>query len=213
MVAVITLNHPIPGLMRVGQTLAVSGRVRPAAIGAEVALEYRAPAGALPNNWTPVAEATAGPGGRFSLRWQLTKASAPAILDVRLAAIRHHRTIASTAPTMLAIGPAAVPCAAPVPPAVDIPFGDGWIEGGAIIQGGPFPGVYECVSEPYTVTATNTATGQVAATMTVPGGDSYTLVVPAGSYTLTTTGGCPARGSATVTAAVGTTASAYCDVP
>ena len=213
MLAAIALSHPIPALIRVGQTLAISGRLRPDLRDSEIALEYHAPSGALPKRWTRIAEASLGPGGTFSMRWKVTKASSPSILFVRLAAIRRHATVAVTKAGQLAIGPAVVPCAAPVPPAVNIPVGDGWIEGGLIIRGGAFPGVDECESQPYTITATNTATGAVAATMNVPGGQSYTLVVPAGTYTLKATAGCPGNGTATVSAAYGTTANTYCNVP
>ena len=213
MLAAITLSHPIPNLVRVGQTITVAGHLKNQVPRIVMALEYRGAGGAQPKKWTVLAEVSPRPNGNFRLRWEATEATTSVQLSMRVAAIRRGRTLATTKPATIAIGTAAVPCAAPVPPAVNIPVGYGWIEGGAYIMGGPFPGVEECVSQAYTVTATNTATGQVAATMTVQGGHSYTLVVPAGSYTLTTTGGCPAHGTATVTAARGTTADANCDVP
>jgi hypothetical protein len=117
--------------------------------------------------------------------------------------------MAQTKPVQSAIGPAAQSCAQPPPPAVDIPVGDGWIVGGRYIEGGPFPGVYECDSEPYTVTATD-ANGVVQATQGVAGGASYTLVVPAGTYTLQSDF---CRGTATVTAGQQTQADTVCPVP
>ena len=213
MLAAITLSAPIPNLIRVGQTMTVAGRLKPGTRQTEIALEYHGMSGSQPRRWTVLAEVSPDRRGRFTLRWQATQATSSIALSMRVAAIHAGRAIATTNPATIAIGSAAVPCAAPVPPAVNIPVGDGWIEGGAYIIGGPFPGVDECESQTYTVTATDTATGQVAATMTVAGGHSYTLVVPAGSYTLSTTGGCPARGTATVSAAYGTTANADCDVP
>jgi hypothetical protein len=212
MVAAIALSQPLPTLVRVGQTVTIRGRLTPGMKGVEIALEDRGPNGQQPSSWGRLIEARAAANGAFSLRWRVGQGSSR-LVQARVAAIQRRRTIAATAAAQLAIGPAAVPCAAPVPPAVNIPVGDGWIEGGLIIQGGAFPGVYECESQPYTVTATNTATGAVAATMNVAGGHSYTLVVAAGSYTLTTTMGCPGRGTATVSAAMGTTANAFCDVP
>jgi hypothetical protein len=213
MLAAIALSHPIPNLLRVGQTMTVSGRLKPDRSKTEIALEYRGTSGLQPKRWTVLAEVSPNRAGGFTLRWQATQATSSLALSMRIAAIHGGKAIATTKPATIAIGAAAVPCAAPVPPAVNIPVGSGWIEGGAYIMGGAFPGVEECVSQTYTVTATDTATGQVAATMTVQGGHSYTLVVPAGSYTLSTAGGCPARGMATVTAGHGTTADADCDVP
>jgi hypothetical protein len=97
-----------------------------------------------------------------------------------------------------------------VPPAVNIPVGSGWIEGGVILEGGAFPGLDECQPQPYTVTATNSA-GVVATTMSVSGGHSYTLApLAAGTYTLTS-GAC--RGQATVIAGQGTMANTYCLYP
>jgi hypothetical protein len=212
MVAAITLAKPLPALVRLQQTVVVSGRVRPSVNAAVAALEYRPPPGAGRQTWTFLATASIGKNGAFSLRWKVKQLKSVPI-SLRVVAVRDVRTLAATAPVQSAIGPAAVPCAAPVPPAVNIPVGAGWIEGGLIIQGGAFPGVYECESQPYTITATNTTTGAVAARMNVAGGHSYTLVVPAGTYTLSATAGCPGRGTATVTAAMGTTANTYCDVP
>jgi hypothetical protein len=108
-----------------------------------------------------------------------------------------------------AIGPAPVLCAPPTPPAVNIPAGDGWIVGGRYTIGGPFPGIDVCDGDQYTVTATD-ANGVVQATQTVAGGQSYTLVVPAGQYTLDSDF---CRGMATVTAGRQTQADTTCAVP
>ena len=212
MVAAITLAQPLPTIVRNGQTITIAGRVKPDAAGTKIALELHGPGNLAPKSWTPVVEASPARNGAFTLRWHVSNPS-PALVQARVAAIHRHSTIAATAPAQVGIGPAAVPCAPPVPPAINIPVGFGWIEGGLIIQGGAFPGVYECESQPYTITATNTATGAVAATINVAGGHSYTIVVPAGTYTLTATAGCPGRGSATVSAGSGTTANTFCDVP
>jgi hypothetical protein len=107
------------------------------------------------------------------------------------------------------VGPAFVRCSAPVPPAINIPAGDGWIVGGLYDEGGPFPGIDECSSSGYTITAT-VADGTVAATQTVAGGHSYTLVVPAGKYTLNARF---CRGQATVTAGRQTAANTICAFP
>jgi hypothetical protein len=128
---------------------------------------------------------------------------------LRVTARRAGKLLAATAPAQTAIGPAAVYCKPPAPPAVNIPAGDGWIVGGLYIEGGPFPGIYECSSQAYTVLAKNSS-GAAAAHENVPGGHSYTLVVPAGNYTLQSNF---CRGSATVTAAKRTRANTYCYVP
>jgi hypothetical protein len=212
MVAAIALARPLPAVVRVAQTVVIGGRVKASVHAAVAELEYRAPTGAQPHAWTLLATSSLGNGSRFSLHWKVAQLKSVPI-SLRVVAVRGMRTLAATAPAQSAVGPAAVRCAPAVPPAVNIPVGSGWIEGGAYIIGGAFPGVDQCVSQTYTVTATDTATGRVAATMTIAGGHSYTLVVPAGSYTLSTIGGCPGRGTATVTAGKGTTADADCDVP
>jgi hypothetical protein len=93
---------------------------------------------------------------------------------------------------------------------VNIPVGDGWIEGGVYIEGGPFPGIYECEGQPYRIDA-ETSSGTVVASQQVAAGHSYTLApVPAGSYKLRANG---CFGSATVIAGKGTTANTNCLVP
>jgi hypothetical protein len=124
-------------------------------------------------------------------------------------ALHGGHVIAGTPSYETAIGPQRVYCAPPVPPATMIPVGDGWIVGGAIGEGGPFPGIYACLGDPYTVTATNSS-GRVAATQHVAALHSYTLVVPAGSYTLQAG---PCRGTAKVRAGRQTTANSYCYFP
>jgi hypothetical protein len=210
----LTLAHPLPTLVRVGQTLAVSGRVTGGRAGTSVELEYRGPQGQAPQSWTVLAKASPARRGRFKLSWHVSQPRAFQQVLLRVAAVRRGKLVAASTPVQTLIGPANIRCATPVPPAVNIPAGYGWIEGGLYIAGGPAPGVYQCVSGPYTVTATNTATGAVAATQTVAGGQSYTLVVPAGTYTLTTSNGvCPGSNTATVAAGHGTLADSVCNVP
>jgi hypothetical protein len=117
--------------------------------------------------------------------------------------------LAVTSRSQTFVGSAAVYCKPPVPPAVNIPPSDGWIVGGLYEQGGPFPGILECSGAAYTVTAVNSS-GTVRASQSVARRHSYTLVVPAGHYTLTS-GGC--RGTATVRAGRQTKADTYCDLP
>lgn len=127
-----------------------------------------------------------------------------------MAALKDGRLVVSTKATPSAVGPKAVYCAPPVPPAVNIPVGSGWIVGGLYLEGGPFPGIMECEQQPYTVRA-ESPSGTVVASQQVAAGHSYTLVVPAGSYALhaSTCG----TGSATVTAAHQTKANTICPVP
>ncbi|MHB8692338.1 MAG: hypothetical protein ACYDHH_13940 [Solirubrobacteraceae bacterium] len=210
----LALAQPLPSLVRVGQRLAVSGRAAGAPAGTTAELEYRGVQGQAPQSWTVLAKASVGRHGAFKLSWLVRRPTPLPLVLLRVAAVRRGRVLAASKPAQTAIGSAQVRCAAPVPPAVNIPVGDGWIEGGLYIRGGAFPGVDQCASQSYTVTATNTATGAVAATQTVAGGHSYTLVVPAGTYALTTSdGGCPGSSTATVTAAKGTTADSFCNVP
>ena len=90
-----------------------------------------------------------------------------------------------------------------------MPSGDGWITGGVYGEGGAFPGMDACLSQRYTIEALDSG-GSVAARETVPGGHSYTLVMPSGSYTLMS-GGC--RGRATVRAGQQTKANTFCLYP
>lgn len=206
--AMISISHQLPTLVRQDDRVTVKGSLTGATPGARAALELKrtAPGG----KWTVVAHARLNRHGAFTLRWRVTKRELPGPVSLRVAGLRRSGAVlVSTLPVQSAIGPAAVYCAPATPPMVAIPVGSGWIVGGRIIQGGPFPGVYECDSEQYTVTATNAA-GLPAATQTVAGGHSYTLVVPAGTYTLKSDF---CSGTATVTAGEQTAANTYCDVP
>lgn len=199
----IKLREPLPEVVRIAQRVTVSGRVRHPSRGAQVGLELERTV-----HWRLVASTGLRGSGAFSLRWRVSKI-APGPVQLRLALSSPGRPPITTAPVQSAIGPAAVYCKPPVPPAVNIPPGYGWITGGVYGQGGPFPGIFACSSSPYTVTAANSA-GAVAASETVPALSSYTLVVPAGSYMLQS-GDC--RGTATVLAGRGTKADTDCDYP
>ena len=149
------------------------------------------------------------------LRWRVPKKLAVGPLSLRLALVwppapPPRRILRATPPVQSAVGPAPVYCAPPPPIMQDIPAGDGWITGGDYIEGGPYPGVYECVSQPYTVSALD-GSGAVVASQRVAGGHSFALVVPAGTYKLR--GSSCGFGSATVTAGRGTHADVVCPVP
>jgi hypothetical protein len=199
----IRLTRTLPDLIRVNQRVTVAGQVRGAQPGAQVAVELKRDAG-----WRQTAAKSLGASGRFQLTWTV-RGRAYIQAMWRVIATGPGTSPAATPPRNVAIGPAAVYCKAPVPPAVDIPVGDGWIVGGLYGEGGPFPGIYACSSSPYTVTATDRA-GRAVASQHVAGLHSYTLVVPAGAYTLTSNG---CRGTATVKAGKQTKANTYCLYP
>jgi hypothetical protein len=202
----IRLAEAFPSLIRIGDTLRVSGRVDHGPHGTAAALEVKRTAA-----WSVVSRARLGRGGAFTLRWAVTKATQTGPVSIRVAAVKGRTLLAATRAEQVGIGPAAVACAPPVPPAVMIPAGDGWIEGGLIDEGGAFPGIDSCSTAPYTVSASN-ASGAVVATQQVAASHSYTLVVPAGTYTLQA--GMPGcRGSATVVAGQQTLANTYCLFP
>jgi hypothetical protein len=200
----ITARKPLPSVVRIGQRLTVTGRVRLPPRGAQVALQS-----ARGSHWRVLASTTLRRSGAFSLHWRVGQGTAIGPLKLRLTVIREGRLLVAGSSWQSFVGPAAVYCKPAVPPAFAIPAGDGWIVGGVYSQGGPFPGIYRCDDAPYTVTATN-ASGTVVASQNVAALHSYTLVVPAGSYMLAS-GGC--HGSATVTAGRQTQADTNCDFP
>jgi hypothetical protein len=201
----IKLSTALPAVVRQKQHVRVRGHIRGAPRHTRAALE----AMALHGSWKLVATAPIRAHRAFSLSWRVARSHPTGPLSLRVAALQHGVVLAHSPAVKSFIGPAAVPCAPPVPPGILIPPGDGWIQGGRYIIGGPFPGLDECDSESYTETATDSQ-GLVAATETLAGGHSYTLVVPAGSYTLTS-GSC--RGTATVKAGQRIKADTNCDVP
>lgn len=200
----IVLRKPLPNLVRIAQRVTVSGHVRNAPRGAHIALESK-----RTGRWRVVTRTRLGGSGAFSLRWLVQKSTALGPVKLRLVLTSRGQPLFSTAPVQTSIGSAPVYCHAPVPPAVNIPSGDGWIVGGVYSQGGPFPGFYECAGSTYTVTATNPS-GAVVASETVPPLGSYTLVLPAGRYALASDA---CRGSASVVAGRETKANTYCDDP
>ena len=202
--ASIRLARPVPDVVRIGDTLTIRGRVTHAPPRPWIALQTMR---ARP--WVTVVRARATGGGRFVLRWHVGPRTLTGPWLFRVAVLVAGRALTATHSVTVGVGPAFVRCSAPVPPAVNIPVGDGWIVGGLYDEGGPFPGIDECSPSGYTITAT-AADGTVAATQTVAGGHSYTLVVPAGTYTLNARF---CRGQATVTAGRQTAANTICAFP
>jgi hypothetical protein len=199
----IVLSRPLPSLVRVGQRIAVTGRVAHPPAHASAALQIRGP-----RPWATVAEAPVGARDGFKIRWRVSGAEGPVAL--RVVALSGERVIARTSAQQSAVGPKAVYCAPPVPPAVNIPAGDGWIVGGLYLEGGPFPGIFECEQQPYTINV-ESLSGTIVASQSVAAGHSYTVVVPAGTYKLRASS-C-GLGSGTVTAAHQTKANTVCPVP
>jgi hypothetical protein len=193
-----------PGVVRIGQTVLVSGRARHVPRTATAILQVRRGTG-----WSALAQARVGRSGSFAIRWSIPAGTPLGPVTLRLAVRRRARLLATSLPAQSAVGSAYVPCAAPTPPAMPLPAGDGWIVGGLYEEGGPFPGFDRCSPTPYTITATDSA-GTVQATQSVAAGDGYWLDVPAGTYTLTSG---PCRGQATVTAGRQTTADTLCAFP
>lgn len=128
--------------------------------------------------------------------------------QLRATLLSGRRRVAASAAVPLLVGSAIVRCHPAAPPA-SLPAGDGWIQGGVYIEGGPAPGLDECQGTPSTVTVTADS-GQLVASQNLIGGDGYALVVPAGSYQLRD-GEC--RGMATVIAGRRTVADTDCDFP
>jgi hypothetical protein len=184
--------------VRLGQVVAVSGTVTRPPARARVQLQGRTTAG-----WHALLSVSFG-GESFTLRWRVR--SRPFQLRAVLLSGRHR--VAASAAVSLLVGSAIVRCDRAVAPA-DLPAGDGWIQGGVYLQGGPAPGIDQCQSESSTVIATSVS-GSVVASRNLAGGDGYALVVPAGTYHLQD-GGC--IGAATVTAGHRTVADTDCNFP
>jgi hypothetical protein len=195
------ITATLPGEATAGTTVVLRGRVSGAPGDSTMDLERRAPTG---GRWTVVA----GSGivrGRFAITW---KPRTPSFLTIRVILVWHARTLAATKPASILIGAAPIYCATPTPPG-PLPPGDGYVVGGVYNVGGPAPGITVCQGQPNTVVVANPA-GQTVASVAVAASQSYTIVLPAGSYTLTA-GFC--RGSAKVTAGAETKADTVCPVP
>jgi hypothetical protein len=205
---VIVLSHPPQQVIRQGQTVIVRG-VAEVARGARVELESRPAYGKPTPGWQVLVVAVPPRSGRFLLRWRVPAHEQTGPVSLRVVAERRGRIVQATRATSSWVGPAPVYCAPPTPPA-SVPPGDGWIVGGLYIEGGPAPGLDECYSASYTVTATDQQ-DMVAGSEDVAGGHSYTLVLPAGSYALRA--GCSVQAQATVTAGQQTMANTACLVP
>jgi hypothetical protein len=184
--------------VRLGQVVAVSGTATHPPAHARIQLQGRTIAG-----WHSLL-AVSLHGDNFRLRWHVRAREFQ--LRAMLLSGRH-RILRSPVASVL-VGSAIVRCHPAAAPA-QLPAGDGWIEGGVYLQGGPAPGIDQCQSGSSTVTATSVS-GNMVASQELAGGDGYALVVPAGAYQLKD-GQC--TGQATVTAGRRTIADTDCDLP
>jgi hypothetical protein len=185
-----------------GQTLSVPGHVRQARAVTHVELAARTPAG---RGWRVVAHAPLRRRHAFRLRWRIPAGTASPI-ELRVLALHRSRVLARSRPILDPLAKV-VDCS----PAASQPLaaGEGAITGGDYTEGGPAPGNRICDGDPYTETATDTATGATD-TEDVPAGAGYFLMLPPGSYALKA-GVC--RGTATVTAGQVTDADTICAFP
>jgi hypothetical protein len=201
----IVLRRPLPVMIRIDQRMTVRGRVAHAPAGARVALQSGA--NAKGPRWAVQASTSVPGDGAFRLRWHVGPHT-QRLIQLRVVVLRGRNVVAATAPQRTFVGSRAIHCDPPAPPG-RVPPGDGWIVGGAYLEGGPFPGIDECEGSAYTAKAIDDA-GAVVTSETVPARHSYTLVVPAGHYEVQA-GVC--RGSATVIAGRQTKADAICAIP
>jgi hypothetical protein len=178
--------------------VAVSGTATHSPAHARVALQGRVTGG-----WHTL-QTVVLRGERFTLHWHVRTRE----FQLRATLLSGRRRIPASAAVPLLVGSAIVRCHPAAAPA-DLLTGDGWIQGGVYLQGGPAPGMDQCQGTSSTVTAT-TDSGQVVASQNLAGGDGYALVVPAGSYQLRD-GEC--RGMATVVAGRRTVVDTDCDFP
>jgi hypothetical protein len=212
------VRHPLPEVVRQGETVVIRGHLRGDLAPEAGCLDFcvvrirlqlkRTYGAAAHRRWhTVTGTICCYEFGGFVLRWLVPRRLATGPIEWRLS-LFFPPNVAMTRAVQSFVGPAPVYCARPTPPS-NVPAGDGWITGGDYIEGGPFPGIDECQSD-YTVTATNSA-GQAVASEHVTGRRSFTLVVPAGSYALKASS-C-GSGSAAVTAGKQTKADVVCPVP
>jgi hypothetical protein len=184
--------------VRLGQVVLVSGTATHPPADARIQLQGRTTAA-----WQALLNVSFQ-GDNFTLHWHVRARD----FQLRAVLLSGRHRIATSAVASLLVGSAIVRCH-PAPAPANLPAGDGLIEGGVYLQGGPAPGLDQCQSRSSTVTVTSVS-GYVVASQNLAGGDGYALVVPAGTYRLQD-GEC--RGEAIVIAGSRTVADADCDFP
>jgi hypothetical protein len=184
--------------VRLGQVVAMSGTAIHPPAHARIQLQGRTIA-----RWHALLTVSVH-GGNFTLHWHVRTRE----FQLRAILLSGRRRVATSAVASVLVGSAIVRCHPAAAPS-RLPAGDGWIDGGVYLQGGPAPGIDQCQSASSTVTATS-ASGPLVASQNLAGGDGYALVVPSGAYQLKD-GQC--AGQATVTAGHRTVADTDCDFP
>jgi hypothetical protein len=184
--------------VRLGQMVTVSGTIAHPPAHARIQLQGRTTAA-----WHALLTVSVG-GEKYMLHWHVRATP----FQLRAVLLSGRQPIAASAAASVLVGSAIVRCH-PAPAPTELPAGDGWIDGGVYLQGGPAPGIDQCQSRSSTVTATS-ASGYVVASQDLAGGGGYALVLPAGTYELHD-GEC--IGDATVIAGHRTVADTDCDVP
>jgi hypothetical protein len=184
--------------VRLGQVVAVSGTATHPPAHARIQLQGRTIAG-----WHALLTVSFR-GDNFRLHWHVRARE----FQLRAMLLSGRHRIAASAVASVLVGSAIVRCH-PAPAPASLPPGDGWIEGGVYLQGGPAPGIDQCESGSSTVTVTSVS-GSLVASQNLAGGEGYALVVPAGRDQLRD-GAC--TGEATVTAGRRTVADTDCDFP
>lgn len=114
--------------------------------------------------------------GGFELSW--TPQSNEKV-HMRVSVTSGGEVLGSSTTQLVAVETGPAPCIH-APAVIHAPAGDGAIIGGLYIAA---PGVLECETAPYTLTATM-ANGAVAATQHVAARQSFVLLLPPGTYTL-----------------------------
>jgi hypothetical protein len=184
--------------VRLGQVVAMSGTAMHPPADARIQLQGRTIA-----RWHALLTVSVH-GGNFTLRWHVRARE----FQLRAILLSGRRRVATSPVASVLVGSAIVRCHPAAAPS-RLRAGDGWIEGGVYLQGGPAPGIDQCQSASSTVTATSVS-GALVASQSLAGGDGYALVVPAGAYQLKD-GQC--TGQATVAAGRRTVADTDCDFP
>jgi hypothetical protein len=137
--------------------VAVSGTATHSPAHARVALQGRVTGG-----WHTL-QTVVLRGERFTLHWHVRTRE----FQLRATLLSGRRRIAASAAVPLLVGSAIVRCHPAAAPA-DLLTGDGWIQDGVYLQGGPAPGMDQCQGTSSTVTAT-TDSGQVVASQNLAG--------------------------------------------
>lgn len=201
--AIVRLSAPVSSLLAAGEHVKIRGRVLDSPRRSQMALE----ASSSGTGWHVVARAPVR-GGRFSLSWL---PPAGRRTTVRLSLRHAGRLLARSSPVGVSVGPPPQLCPEAHAPA-NLPAGDGWVVGGLYDEGGPAPGIFDCVSGPYEIVAIDDA-GNQQGSVKVGGLESYVLVLPPGSYELHNAEDNCFSEEVTVVAGMAVKANTVCQIP